>query len=181
MDERPRPKRRLAMIGQPCATSSRTKNARNADRGAGSSVAACHSTNPGPYAGEWHRTRSSKVPWGWGRAWRYAYRRDQEAERDEAPSLGPVSLANPPAGGRGVGTGVARPARDARVVPGVASTVFGQALARAGQTRRRPMDAPGMHQAAPARLLRGCLSETPQVSGGVGECAARDSNPEPAD
>jgi hypothetical protein len=30
-------------------------------------------------------------------------------------------------------------------------------------------------------MLRGRLSETPQVSGGVGECAARDSNPEPAD
>jgi hypothetical protein len=38
-----------------------------------------------------------------------------------------------------------------------------------------------MHDAAPARLLGGCLSETPQVSRGVGECAARDSNPEPAD
>jgi hypothetical protein len=38
-----------------------------------------------------------------------------------------------------------------------------------------------MHDAAPARILLGCLSETLQVSGGVGECAARDSNPEPAD
>jgi hypothetical protein len=50
-----------------------------------------------------------------------------------------------------------------------------------GQTGRRPMDAPGMHDAAPARMLRGCLWETSQVSGRVGECAARDSNPEPAD
>jgi hypothetical protein len=35
------------------------------------------------------------------------------------------------------------------------------------QTRRRPMDAPGMHHAAPARMLRGCLSETLQVRGGA--------------
>jgi hypothetical protein len=38
-----------------------------------------------------------------------------------------------------------------------------------------------MHDAAPARRLRGCLWETLQVSGSVEECAARDSNPEPAD
>jgi hypothetical protein len=49
-----------------------------------------------------------------------------------------------------------------------------------GKARRGPMDARGIHDGARVRMPLTGAAEKPG-QGRVGECAARDSNPEPAD
>jgi hypothetical protein len=91
------------MLGQPCVTSGRTDNARSC-RPRRRQLNSCVALDPGPHGSEWHRTRSSKRSLGGRRTWRPTPPSLRKRESDEAPSVRAVSLAIPPAGGRGVGT-----------------------------------------------------------------------------
>ena len=90
----------------------------------------------------------------------------KNAEREEAPSVRALFLQNRRSTYRRCYRRLPSPTDDSPLAPGADSSVRPDA-GESGQTRRRPMDARGIHDAAPARMIRGHVSEKPQVRWGA--------------